>query len=200
LSRIFRIAVAAVLLAACAIPLGAAAQTSGKNSDSKHALAVRLAHLQQKTDGDAVAQQLTASAVQPLVAGWSQKLDETVPPARQQEMRAQLQQELEKFSDNTYKAIQAQSAKAAEEALVPIFMEKFSEDELKTLVAYQESPVAAKFMAMGLDATNAWAKQLMQDTRAAVESSAKTFDGAAAKIVAAPPSPPSAAASGDGKK
>ncbi|MFD1712291.1 DUF2059 domain-containing protein [Ottowia flava] len=139
--------------------------------------------MQQKADGEAMIEQLTGTAVQPLLAGWSQRLDETVPPARQKEVRDKLDVELKKFADSTHKAVEAQTAKAAEAALVPIFMEKLTEDELKTIVAYMESPVSAKFQALGPDATNAWAKRIIDATKPQVESGAKTFEAAANRIV-----------------
>ena len=154
-------------------------------NDSKRALAVKLVQMQQKADGSAMAEQLTASAVQPLLAGWSQRLDETVPPARQKDVRDKLDVELKKYADSTQKVVEAQTAKAAEAALVPIFMEKLSEDELKTIIAYLESPVSAKFQSLGPDATNAWAKRIIDATKPAVESGVKTFDASANRIVGA---------------
>ena len=179
---------AIVFVSACALSTGAVAQ------DSKRTLAVKLAQMQQKSDGGALADQLTASAVQPLLASWSQRLDESVPPARQKEVRDKLDVELKKFAENTHKTIEAQVGKAAESALVPVFMEKLTEDELKTIIAYMESPVSAKFQALGSDAANAWAKKVIDATRSTVESGVKTFDTAANRIVGAPAS--SGAASG----
>lgn len=152
-------------------------------NDSKRALAVKLAQMQQKADGGAMAEQLTASAVQPLLAGWSQRLDETVPPARQKDVRDKLDVELKKYADSTQKVVEAQTAKAAEAALVPIFMEKLSEEELKQIVAYMESPASAKFQALGPDATNAWAKRIVDATKPQVENGAKNFEAAANRIV-----------------
>jgi hypothetical protein len=173
-----RIPVAIVLVAACAASTGALAQ-----SDSKRALATKLAQIQAKADSAALAGQLTDSAVGPVLSGWSQRLDETVPPARQKDVRDKLDVELKKFAESTYKTVEAQTGKAAEAALVPIFMEKLSEDELKTIITYLESPVSAKFQALGPDATNAWAKRVIDATKPAVESGAKNFDSAATRIV-----------------
>lgn len=174
-----RIPAAIILVAACAVSTGAIAQ-----NDSKRALAVKLAQMQQKAEGEAMAEQLTASAVQPLLAAWSQRLDETVPPARQKEVRDKLDVELKKFADSTQKSVEAQTAKAAEAALVPIFMEKLSEDELKTIITYMESPASAKFQALGVDAGNAWAKRIVDATKSSVEAGAKNFEAAANRIVA----------------
>ncbi|HMT83853.1 MAG TPA: DUF2059 domain-containing protein [Ottowia sp.] len=175
-----RIPAAIILVAFCALSTGAMAQ-----NDAKKALATKLAQLQLKTDGATMADQLTGSAVQPIVAGWSQRLDETVPPARQKDVRDKLDVELKKFADNTHKAVEAQVGKSAEAALVPIFMEKLSEDEMKTIIAYMESPASAKLQALGADATDAWAKRIIEATRSQVEAGAKTFESAANRIVGA---------------
>ncbi len=169
-----------VVLLAASISL----PTSGWAQD-KRALAVKLAQLQHKADQEAITAQLTASAVQPVIIHWSQRLEETVPQARQQEVRDQLDVELKKFADATEKAVAAQTAKTAESALVPIFMEKLSEDELKTIIAYLESPASSKFQNLGTEAGGAWAKQIVDATKDTVERSAKTFDAAAERIVGA---------------
>ena len=152
-------------------------------NDGKRALATKLAQIQLKADSAALAEQLTATAVQPVLANWSQRLDETVPPAKQKEVRDKLDVELKKYADSTQKVVEAQTAKAAEAALVPIFMEKLSEEELKQIVAYMESPASAKFQALGPDATNAWAKRIVDATKPQVENGAKNFEAAANRIV-----------------
>ncbi len=186
-----KLAVAALLATGLVFSTSALAQ----NNDAKRALAVKLAQIQLKADSGAMADQLTGSAVQPLIAVWSQRLDETVPPARQKDVRDKLDAELKKFTDNTGKTIEAQVAKSAEPALVPIFMEKLTEDEMKTIIAYLESPVSAKFQSLGPDAANAWAKRVVDATRASVESGQKSFDSAAERIVNS-----SAPAAGGAKK
>ena len=186
-----RIPVAIVLVAACAASTGALAQ-----SDSKRALATKLAQIQAKADSAALAGQLTDSAVGPVLSGWSQRLDETVPPARQKDVRDKLDVELKKFADNTHKAIDAQVSKAAESALVPLFMDKLSEDEMKTIIAYMESPAAVKFQSLSADAGNAWAQKVIDATRPTVEANVKSFDATASKIVGVPAAAPGGAANG----
>jgi hypothetical protein len=175
-----RLPVAIVFAAISALSTNALAQ-----SDAKRALAVRLAQIQQKAESASVAELLTNNAVQPLLIGWSQRLDETVPPARQKEVRDKLDVELKKFIESTQRTIDAQTPKSAEAALVPVFMAKLTEDEMKTIIAYLELPVAAKFQALGGDATDAWAKRVFDATKPAVESSIKSFEAAASRIVGA---------------
>ena len=64
-------------------------------------------------------------------------------------------------------------------------MEKLSEDEMKTIIAYMESPASAKLQALWADATDAWAKRIIEATRSQVEAGAKTFESAANRIVCA---------------
>ena len=169
-------------------------------SDAKRALAVKLAQIQAKADSSALASQLTDTAVAPVLANWSQRLDQTVPPARQKEVREKLDVELKKYAESTYKTVEAQTAKAAEAALVPIFMEKLSEDELKTIITYLESPVSSKFQSLGAEATNAWAKRVVDATKTSVESGAKSFDAAANRIVSAAAGNGSASSAAPAKK
>jgi len=164
--------------AACAVSTGALAQ-----SDAKRDLAVKLAQIQQKADGAALAEQIANSAVQPILANWMQRLDQTVPPARRKEVTDKLDVELKKFTDTMEKIINEQVAKTSEAALVPIFMDKLSEDEMKTVIAYLESPVSAKFQALGPEASDAWAKRIIDATKPTWEASAKDFDAAANRIV-----------------
>ena len=165
--------------AACALPAGNALADEA----SKRALAVKLAQLQQKNDKDAITAQLTASAAQPIIIHWSQELEKSVPAARQQDVRTKLDAELKKFTDKTEKNVGANAVSTAESALVPIFMEKLSEDELKAIVAYLESPASTKFQNLGVEAGNAWAKKIIDATKSAVESDAKAFDAAAKRII-----------------
>ena len=187
-----KLPLALLFAVSCLATVPAAAQ----GSDAKRALAQKIAQIQHKADSEAMTEQLTASAVQPLIASWSERLDETVPPARQKDVRDKLDVELKKFAETSRKAIEGQTAKAADAALIPLLMEKLSEDEMKTVIAYLESPAAAKFQALGPEATTAWAKKVVEATRTPVENAAKAFDAAATKIVGAP----APSSSGNGAK
>ena len=118
-----------------------------------------------------------------------------MPTDKQKDVREKLDVELKKLLDATGKTVEAQAAKTAESALVPVYMEKLSADELKTIVAYLESPASTKFQEAGGQAANAWAAQIINATESAVEGHLKKFDETAAKIVkAATGAKPAAAA------
>ena len=162
--------------------------------DSKQALASKLAQLQLKIDQASMVEQLTLSAVQLPLGNWSERVEREVPAERHSEVRDQLDAELQKFAETAHKAIEDQAAKAAEASLVPIYMEKLTEDELKTIIAYLESPASTKLQELGAEAGNAWAQKLIEDTRPAIEKSIEDFDAVAAGITGLPANPQPAAA------
>jgi hypothetical protein len=184
--------VAIAFVAACVLSTGVSAQSDTK-ADTKRALAVKLAQMQQKTLGPMLTEQLTGGAVQPVLMHWSQQLEETVPQERQKEVREKLDVELKKFTETTGKAIEAQATKTAEAALVPIFMDKLTEDELKTIVTFLESPASAKFQAAMPDAADAWVGRIVDATKTTVENNSKNFDATATRIVGATAGPASGA-------
>jgi uncharacterized protein len=117
-----------------------------------------------------------------------------LPAAKQQTAIKELDAELKKFNDDALKLITAQAAKVRSDALLAAYAEKFSEEELKQLVALMEAPVYKKYQVTAPELGNMYVKAIVEGTRTAVESRGKAFDNAAAKIVGAPAasSPPAA--------
>jgi hypothetical protein len=185
---------ALVFAAAAALSTGAHA-----NEASKKALAIKLAQLQQRNSAPGLINQITDGAVQEIIPKWAQQVQTRVPADKQQDISNKLNAELKKFGDSTHQAVEAQAPKTAQDALVPVFLDKLSEEELKTIVTYLETPASAKFAALGSDAANVWAKKIVEGTQAVVQGYAKTFDAAAEKIISAaassaPIAPPAAPA------
>ena len=126
--------------------------------------------------------QLTSSAVQPVIAKWAPEL-ESMPKAKIEKAREQLNAELKTLGDTTRKLIDTQMAKSADSALLPAYLERFSEEEMKQLLAMFESPIYKKYQSLAPELGNLWVKDVVDNTRSAVEDSAKAFDVVAAKIV-----------------
>ena len=183
-------------LPAALVFAAAAALSTGAHADeaSKKALAVKLAQLQQQNDSDALAGQLTDTALQPMIAKWLQQVQARVPIDRQKDVSDKLNVELKKFGDSAHQVVQTQATRTAQDALVPVFMSKLSEDELKTIVTYLHTPASAKFAAISGDAAQAWVGKIVEGTKTAVQGYAKNFDEAAERIVSAATSAPVAPA------
>ena len=69
---------------------------------------------------------------------------------------------------------------------MPLFVERLSEDELKTIIAYMESTASRKFQELGADAANAWAQRVVDATKDRVEADVEAFNASARKIVGVP--------------
>ncbi|MGP1517765.1 MAG: DUF2059 domain-containing protein [Ottowia sp.] len=177
---------AAIALAACTfgLPLAAHAQNAAANETNK-ALAVKLAQIQQKNDARQVASQLVTAVVQPVISNWSHAIEQNVPADKQKDVREKLDAELRKLIESTGKTIEAEAIKTAETALAPVYQEKLTAEELKTVIAYLETPASHKFQEAGGEAANAWISLITKATVSPVEGYLKEFDSAAEKIIAA---------------
>ena len=163
-------------------PAPAAPATPAASANAKLELAAKLVALQRGPDMERMVFQLTSSAVQPVIAKWAPEL-ESMPKAKIEKAREQLNAELKTLGDTTRKLIDTQMAKSADSALLPAYLERFSEEEMKQLLAMFESPIYKKYQSLAPELGNLWVKDVVDNTRSAVEDSAKAFDVVAAKIV-----------------
>jgi uncharacterized protein len=181
-------------LAACTI---AHAQTP----DPKLEWATKAVALQQGPELERLVSQLADSATQDILQNWAPKLQSDVPPAKQEQAKVGLNGELKKYFDDVSKTINSKVSKVSAEALIPAYMERFSLDELKQLVAFFESSAVKKYQASAPELGNVFVKQLIEATRDDVTARTRQFDDAAAKIVGSAPAAkaPAAAAPDKGK-
>lgn len=180
--------------AAVALPVCAIAQNSPQTATptastaaaaptaSQRELATKLVALQRGPEMERMAFQLTGSAVQPVIDKWAPKL-ENMPKVDQEKARDQLNAELKTLGDSTRKIIETQMDKSAESTLLPAYIERFSEAEMKQLVALFESPAFKKYQTAAPELGNVWIKDVVDNSRTVVDEKAKSFDVIAAKIV-----------------
>lgn len=181
-SRFALIFVAAVAASTCAIAQNTPQATAPVATEGQRQLASKLVDLQRGPDMERMVFQLTAEAVQPLISKWGPKL-ETMPKAKQEKAREQLNAELKTLGDNTRKLIEAQMNKSADSALLPAYIERFSESEMKELLAAFESPAFKKYQKLTAELGDIWVKSVVQNTMSTVKENGKAFDTAAEKII-----------------
>jgi uncharacterized protein len=180
--------IATKLVAACAIFYWASSPIYAQTADAKRPLAVRAVAAQEGPEMDRMLAQLADSATQQMIGNWDERVA-GLPAAKQQGAIAALDAELKKFNDDTLKLITAQAPKARNEVLVSAYAERFSQDELKQLVALLEAPVFKKYQTTAPELGNLFVKAIVDGTRDQVTARSKVFDAAAAKIVGVPASP-----------
>lgn len=181
--------IATKLVAACAIFCWASSPIYAQTTDAKRPLAVRAVAAQEGTEMDRMLAQLADSATQQMIGNWDERVA-SMPAAKQQSAIAALDAELKKFNDDTLKLITAQAPKARNDVLVGAYAERFSQDELKQLVALLEAPVFKKYQTVAPELGNLYVKAIVDGTREQVTARSKVFDAAAAKIVGVPATTP----------
>lgn len=155
--------------------------------DPKLEWATKFVALQQGPELDRLVNQLADSAAQDVLQAWAPKLQSNVSKEKMEQARDSLNVELKKYFDDVYKTISAKTGKVSADALVPVYMQRFSLEELKQLVGFFESPAVKKYQAAAPELGNTFVQQLVEATRTDVAARGKQFDEAALKIIGNPP-------------
>ena len=165
-----------------------------QTTDPKLEWATKAVALQQGPELERLVSQLAESSSQNIVQSWGVKLRSDMPKDKVEQTAQSLNAELKKYNDDVTKIISGKVNKASVDSLIPVYMARFSLDELKQLVAFFESPAVKKYQTAAPELGNVFVNQLIIETRNDVSARAKQFDDAAAKIVGAAPKAPAATA------
>ncbi len=178
------------LLTAIALScLALATTTQAQTADPKLEWATKAVALQQGPELERLVGQLADSATQEILQNWGAKLQSDVPPAKMEQAKEGLNNELKKYFDDVSKTISGKVSKVSTTALIPAYIERFTLDELKQLVAFFESPASKKYQAAAPELGNIFVRQLIDETRADVTARSRQFDDVATKIVGSTPAP-----------
>jgi hypothetical protein len=123
-----------------ALPLSAFA------ADGKKELVQKLLAIQQPMLDNA-AQNLAEQPARQLVAGAKQVLTQAVAPEKREATAKQVDAEIKKYLDGAVPLFKASATKLSASTIAPALEEKFTEDELRQLVAALEAPAYKKYQA-----------------------------------------------------
>jgi hypothetical protein len=157
----------ALLLLASA---GAFAQTS----PAKQALVDKLLGLQRP----AIEQTARVIAERPALQMMQQAgvaLQTRVAPEKREAVDKDIQADLKKYADEVVPLMQQQAVKLAPATVGVMLADKFTDEELKQLIAIIESPVNRKFLQMGGEMQKALADKLVADMQVAVDPKVKAL-------------------------
>jgi hypothetical protein len=171
----FRLARAALITTlAGAAGLCAAQGAAAPVSPAKQALVQKALQLQQpgiEGMGNALANQTAQQVMQ--VAG--QALNR-LPPESRQAVGTELQADVRKFYDEISPMLRASAIKLAPSTIGAALEEKLTEDELKVLIAWLESPVSRKFGQVAPEGTQVLSQKLADEMRGQVEPKLKALE------------------------
>jgi hypothetical protein len=146
---------------------GAAAQT--KKELVQKVIALQMPQVEQL--GRVVAAQTSGQVLQAVGQGIQRM------PADKREAAATFaREEVQKFYNEIEPVLRQQAVKLAPSALGPRLEEKLTEEDLKQVIVWLESPAAKKFQELGPDAQKALGEMLVADTRPVVEPKLKALE------------------------
>nr|WP_315490777.1 hypothetical protein [uncultured Rhodoferax sp.] len=120
-------------------------------------------------------------------------LQARVAPEKREAVAKSIQADLKKYIDDVGPAVRAQAVKLAPSTVGALLDEKFTEDELKQLVAIIESPVNKKFAQMGGEFQKSLGEKLVAQSQASVGPKVKALEQSIAGHLGLPTTPASKA-------
>jgi hypothetical protein len=174
---------------ALAVLLLAAAVTA--QAQTKKELVTKLVQLHQQGI-EQIGRVIAGQTSQEMLQAAGQALP-NVAANKREAVGKEIQADVKKFYDEVEPLLKKRAVELAPAIVGPMYEEKFSEDELKTLIAWLESPVSRKYAEVGPAQSDALAQKLVADTRATIEPKIKALETTVAKRLGVPTAPPPAA-------
>ena len=172
-----------MLAAAVALSFAAAdaarAQASAPASAAKTELVARVLQLQQPGI-EAMARQLAEQPARQLLQGASQGL-QRLPAERREAVARDIEADVRKYVEEATPIVRDRAVALAPSTIGTLLDERFTEDELKQVIAMLESPVNRKFQGMGGEMQRVIGEKLIADTRGQVEAKVRALDQTVAR-------------------
>ena len=184
----------AALLSSAAL---AGAQTtpaaSSPSSPAKKELVQKLLVLQQPGI-EQVARGLVERPALQMMQEASLVLQRQIAPDKREAIGKQVEADVKKYVEEATPLVRERAVKLAPSTIGPILEEKFSEDELRQLISWLESPINKKYAQIGPEMQTAFVQKLVLDARPVVDPKLQALDGKVRSTLGLPPA--GAAASG----
>jgi hypothetical protein len=180
-----------LLLALCAAALTALAQTAptappattasaGASTPAKRELVARILKVQQPAI-EALGRNLAEQPAAELTERAGMALPERVTPDRREAVAAEIRADVKKYLDEAVPLVQGRAVRLAPTTVGTVLEDKFSEEELRQVVAIVESPAYTKFQQLSGQMQSTLSEKLLAETRTAVEPKVLALEQSIAK-------------------
>ncbi len=171
----------------------APATTAAAPSAAKKELIAKLVQLQQP-GVENIARMLIQQPVGQLMQGAGQALQTQVAADKREATAKAIEAEVRKFVDEAVPMVKDKGAKMSAGVWGPMLDEKFSEEELKQIIVWLESPASKKYQQISGEMQTALGQKLMADVGPALDGKFKTLQTSVAKHLGITPKPATPAA------
>lgn len=181
------------LLSGAALAHAQTPASAPPSSAAKKELLQKLMVLQQPGIENLARNLVEQPAVQIMqVAG--QALQQQVAPEKREAVGKSIEGHIKQYVDESVPNVRDRAIKLAPSTIGVAMEEKFSEDELRQLVAWLESPVNKKYVQLAPEMQNSFTQKLVAESRSFVEPRVQALEGKVRTSLGAPATPGSAAA------
>ncbi|WP_298932317.1 hypothetical protein [uncultured Ramlibacter sp.] len=160
--------------------LAAALSAQAQSTPAKKELVARIIKQQQPAI-ESMARNLAEQPAAEIMGRAGPALTARIPADKREAVAKDIQADVKKYVDEAVPLVQGRAVKLAPTTIGAILEDKFSEDELKQVVAIIESPVYSKFQGLGGDMQKALLEKLLADTRPSIEPKVKAMEQSVAK-------------------
>lgn len=157
-----------------AAALAATGAAQAQSTPAKKELVAKVLLLQQPGI-EVMARTLTERPAMQLMQQANMALQQ-VPPERRDAIARDIDADLRKYVEEATPIVRDRAIKLAPTTIGPLLEERFTEDELRQVISFLESPVNRKFQAMAGDMQKAIGEKLVAETRAEVEVKVRAME------------------------
>lgn len=154
----------------------ATAQSSAPATAAKKELVQRLLRAQQ-SDIEGVARSLVERPAAQMMQEAGLAIQRQIPADKREAVGKAIEAEVKKYVDEALPIVRERAIKLAPTTIGPVLEAKMSEDELKTLLAWLDSPTYKKYTSLGTEMRNGFVQQLLREAGPLVEPKAQALDG-----------------------
>jgi uncharacterized protein len=172
---------AAVAMAAALAAAPALAQTAPTKKD----LVARVLQLQQPGI-EAMARQIAQQPAMQIMQQAGAAL-QRVPQERREALARDIEADVRKYVDDSVPVVTQSAVRLAPSTIGALLEERFSEEELRQVIAILESPVNRKFQGMAQDMQRVIVEKLVAETRPAIEPKVREMEQTVARRLGVQP-------------
>jgi hypothetical protein len=140
----------------------------------------------QKPAVEMMARGIVQSTSDPVAAAASEYLSTRVAADKREAAAKAADEEFRKYFDATFPIVRDKAAQVFPGVVTPILEQDFTEDELKTLMAWLNSPVSRKFGETSGKLQQALGQKIVGDLRSTLEPKVEKLNVDVAKAIGAP--------------
>ena len=150
--------------------------------------------LQQQPGLEAIARGLVEQPAAQMMQAAGRALQTEVPADKREAMAKTIEADIKKYVDDALPLVRERAVKAAPSTLGAVLEEKFSEDELKQLIAWFDSPVNKKYQGLSAEMQKGFVQKVVADSRPLIEPKIQALEQKVRATLGVPAAAPQAGA------